>query len=803
MLKNSKFIKSFFYSTFVRKRKRRVHRAIAFSAAVIAVNDQFYIDTRVSHFYVASIIFSLNYERVFIVMHFPVLLSKRNLSFVSFVALMALSYAQEGFAMEGHRVPPPISRSFFLEGGRMLEQPQVVVGEQQRMNAHALGQIPTRGRGRGIIRSSQGQVAQQPQNPPAAHPVPLTPLPQPLTDLQSNELLAQHGGQGQTQSSANKRKRTEEGDGNEISKLRRTLPWEPSSEQSGPFNWPDVLLAEVVNLGDSGKEKDQSPEISNDAAAHQPNPLERLDNLIISAKENDKAAQTELLTLHYCGLHFHYLTPKKMGFMGWKDIQNLCYHEDLYAYYVISNRKRLGFNFPSLFSETHKRADDEHPETLANLAYMYSMGLQVKKNKDEATRLLKQAADLGSPYAQFALGRVTKNNELIERVAMQGFSFAQSYLGKCYAQQLNYQEAYRWYKIAADQGDSVNQVFIGDFHKMGLHVPKNLEEASRWYKLAADQGDPDGQFCLGSLYRAKGDHIKAVELYTQAASKSHKGACSALADMYKKGEGAEKDHAKALYYTMQVKAPKDHSYFTQQLSVLPFVSPLQASFREELSQIDNGSAKLNRKGLNSLSNFVNKQMVVESQQEFKIAHVLQLYKNVKSFLEEGRKMTYKLASIKPAEFMLPGIFVNTQILQDFHSTSSPIKTCLIENIEYLSFGEKNIKRQNKFLLFISQLDQKFATMDSALQALQIYYGKEEYDAAIKELLVKRRNPEAQEECTALMTKIAQREQPIMGLEQMREELLETKETFKALLRSTGRSRQDAFREEYPFFPLKK
>lgn len=277
----------------------------------------------------------------------------------------------------------------------------------------------------------------------------------------------------------------------------------------------------------------------------------------------------------------------------------------------------------------------------------------------------------------------------------------------------------------------------------------------------------------------------------------------ALADMYKKGEGIEKDHAKALYYAMQAKDKNDHPSLTPQLSVLPFVSPLQASFREELSQIQNGNARVNRKGLLSLNNFVHKKMAVESQQKFKIAHVLQLYKNVKSFLEEGRKMTYKLASIKHAEFMLPGIFINTQILQDFRSTFSPINSCLIENIEYLSFGEKNIKRQNKFLLFISQLDQKFAQVDSALQVLQIYYGKEEYDAAIKELLVKRRNPEAHEECTALMTKIAQREQPIMGFEHIREELLATKETFKALPRSTGRSRQDAFREEYPFFPLKK
>src|SRR5881628_1072812 len=55
----------------------------------------------------------------------------------------------------------------------------------------------------------------------------------------------------------------------------------------------------------------------------------------------------------------------------------------------------------------------------------------------------------------------------------------------------------KWYKAAADQGNSDAQFFLG---AMYLLPQRDIPEGLKWLKLSADQGMQDAQFLLGMAY---------------------------------------------------------------------------------------------------------------------------------------------------------------------------------------------------------------------------------------------------------------------------------------------------------------
>ena len=52
----------------------------------------------------------------------------------------------------------------------------------------------------------------------------------------------------------------------------------------------------------------------------------------------------------------------------------------------------------------------------------------------------------------------------------------------------NYEEATRWYSMAAEQGDALAQNNLGWNYSVGQGVPQNYSEAYFWLLLAAEQG---------------------------------------------------------------------------------------------------------------------------------------------------------------------------------------------------------------------------------------------------------------------------------------------------------------------------
>ncbi len=63
----------------------------------------------------------------------------------------------------------------------------------------------------------------------------------------------------------------------------------------------------------------------------------------------------------------------------------------------------------------------------------------------------------------------------------------------------DYQEAVRWYRLAADQGFTAAQSTLGTMYALGQGVPKDYVLAHMWMNLAAAKGVKNAGEFLGLL----------------------------------------------------------------------------------------------------------------------------------------------------------------------------------------------------------------------------------------------------------------------------------------------------------------
>ena len=113
----------------------------------------------------------------------------------------------------------------------------------------------------------------------------------------------------------------------------------------------------------------------------------------------------------------------------------------------------------------------------------------------------------------------------------------------------NYQEAARWYRAAAEQGDAAGQNHLADLYHEGKGVPQDLMEAVKWYQMAAVGGSASAQTSLGDMYRdGRGvprDFASAMKFYRMAANKGNVGAQDNLGDLLRDGKGSPQNYSEA------------------------------------------------------------------------------------------------------------------------------------------------------------------------------------------------------------------------------------------------------------------
>ena len=138
-------------------------------------------------------------------------------------------------------------------------------------------------------------------------------------------------------------------------------------------------------------------------------------------------------------------------------------------------------------------------------------------------------AGLEEGFAAYQQGDYATALREFRPLAVQGDAvaqFAQFVLGVMYdngqgvAQ--DYQEAAKWYRLAAAQGNAFAQSNLGMMYDRGQGVAQDYQDALKWYRLAAMQGNAFAQSNLGVMYEygrgVPSSPVAAYALYNLAAA---------------------------------------------------------------------------------------------------------------------------------------------------------------------------------------------------------------------------------------------------------------------------------------------
>ena len=96
----------------------------------------------------------------------------------------------------------------------------------------------------------------------------------------------------------------------------------------------------------------------------------------------------------------------------------------------------------------------------------------------------------------------------MKQAAEEGLGVAYTALGRMYEigngpVRQDRAEAARYYRDAALAGEPYAQVYLGRLYEHGDGVAKDVEQAFRWYRKAADQGDEEALAILRAVEGSK------------------------------------------------------------------------------------------------------------------------------------------------------------------------------------------------------------------------------------------------------------------------------------------------------------
>ena len=112
---------------------------------------------------------------------------------------------------------------------------------------------------------------------------------------------------------------------------------------------------------------------------------------------------------------------------------------------------------------------------------------------------------IGCVRAQFSMGSVYRFGEVVVEVDLA--------------------VAWKWWHLAALQGDVSSQRSLGVMSERGTGRPKDDHAAFQWYVRAAEQGDAEAQCYVGECYELGTgtdiDYEKAKIWYTKSAARNY------------------------------------------------------------------------------------------------------------------------------------------------------------------------------------------------------------------------------------------------------------------------------------------
>ena len=169
-----------------------------------------------------------------------------------------------------------------------------------------------------------------------------------------------------------------------------------------------------------------------------------------------------------------------------------------------------------------RHVKNEQPAAIHLLAGAYLNGyLGVVKSAKKALKLFNKASALGYAEATFALSRMylygdgvdldkEKWMQLWRLAADQGDAKAQCSTANCLHEIGNFEEAFLYCKLAAEQGHTNAEYMFATFYIYGKGVECDIEEGRRWCARAAAKGQEAARNLLEDLDAARNAGIVSV-----------------------------------------------------------------------------------------------------------------------------------------------------------------------------------------------------------------------------------------------------------------------------------------------------
>lgn len=170
---------------------------------------------------------------------------------------------------------------------------------------------------------------------------------------------------------------------------------------------------------------------------------------------------------------------------------------------------------PILACQWHeKAAKGDIPASLHSLAECLERGIHRPADPESASELYKKAADLGHLISQCSLAKLYFEGKGVPKNPVQGLKLcqdvanrnshpAQTRMGRFFLEEkeiMDYDEAFKWFSIAAQTKSAEAQYYLGVMFRDGLGRDKQPEAARYWFESAAAQGYVPAYFPTSYLY---------------------------------------------------------------------------------------------------------------------------------------------------------------------------------------------------------------------------------------------------------------------------------------------------------------
>ena len=190
------------------------------------------------------------------------------------------------------------------------------------------------------------------------------------------------------------------------------------------------------------------------------------------------------------------------------------------------------------------------------LAEAYEKGVGTAKDLSESFNWYLKSARAGDSVSQRKIGDFYREGVVIPRddgealqwykkAAERGDALANYWIGCHYEERGDYQTAFLYYKVSADDNCAPAQFSVYQLYYNGLGVNQDLNKALGYLERSARNGTFRAQYALGMIYKT-GELVKqsdamALEWLNKAAQVGSIEALLKLSEWYESGNGVKKD----------------------------------------------------------------------------------------------------------------------------------------------------------------------------------------------------------------------------------------------------------------------